>query len=211
MADRMFWPSTVGYLLGLWWLIAELQGPPPAVPSTRTDTTETPALHFDLPAANRNPSIDTEGLAARPLFSPNRRPPEANRAPIAKDPPTPEYSRQLDGYRLSAVLTVADRPAALIEDDHGQTHLLHEGDQLKNWTLASIADAHITLRAGEKFMIWQVHDYESNANRVDLLQSNSHLVGRRLGTRNNVYRAAPRTATAKLKVPDRNSPTASSQ
>lgn len=90
-------------------------------------------------------------IAARPLFSPTRRPPEGS-----ADGPTGPVSSDLSGYAVTGIVTSADGGVAILEKTGvaaGQEPglILSPGDTIEGWTVDAIReDRVVVLKDGER-------------------------------------------------------------
>lgn len=119
-----------------------------------------PLAPFEIPPQSINSLAAYEAIVERPLFTPGRRPPVAN-APDEHDAadamnPIADPS----GLRLSAILCHADRQTVLIEDQTGETQILHRGDRIGNWRIEEIADDQIVIVAGAQRQSLMLHQFE---------------------------------------------------
>jgi hypothetical protein len=77
-------------------------------------------------------------ILARPLFNPNRRPPEAARQGEAS-------VGELGGERLSGIVVEADRRLAIFAVAGTKPQTLGEGDTVAGWRIENIAPGEVSL------------------------------------------------------------------
>jgi hypothetical protein len=88
-------------------------------------------------AAPRLPALEAfADIAARPLFTPNRRAATTAAAPL--------------GLRLEGVLVMGAEKRAIIKSADGHTARLGEGDTVGEWTVRTIEPDRVLLVAGER-------------------------------------------------------------
>ncbi len=154
----MKWPlailvAVLGAIVGLEWL-----GWPPSPPQQDGDDTKTSAPGASATQAQKNPldvlaPLEDKGQYAvimeRPLFLPDRRPPEEE--PEEADPQTPEPDVNLSRIDLNAVLITPKETLAWVRDPAEKELVeLHPGDELHGWTVKEIQGDRLVLeRQGE--------------------------------------------------------------
>lgn len=87
---------------------------------------------------------------ARPLFSPDRRPPLPKAAP-PPEPPKPAGRRAVPppaGYRATGVAALDDAPVALLELSTGPRRV-YVGDEVEGWRVAAIDALSVLLVRGD--------------------------------------------------------------
>lgn len=114
-------------------------------------TVETALIETTRPTTDRAPTIlrhdfESEGaeqrIAARPLFSPSRRPVEMASAPLAETPIA------LPMIALNGVSMVGGERRALVTIGEQTVRTLGEGDMVDGWTIARIMPREIDLQRG---------------------------------------------------------------
>jgi hypothetical protein len=154
----------VGYVAALGLGVYELRGAnalslPPAPPKQPAQAL--PPLEIPPDVVRSIAAYDT--IIERPLFNPERRP----KPPAAESAETenlPEAERvEIDGFRLTAVLRIADQTTVLIEDRAGKTLTLHAGEPLGNWRLDEILDDRVVLAADGRRETLMVYDFSRPA------------------------------------------------
>lgn len=104
---------------------------------------------------------DFQVIELRPLFAPDRRPPEAGTGPV-EDGPAPPAS--LDGLVLTGIIGAGDQRVAIVEPagpprPGSEALSLRAGDELRGWTVEAIGDDRILLVNGtERFEMELVED-----------------------------------------------------
>jgi hypothetical protein len=111
--------------------------PPPAPP---VDWTREP-IEFDPPSRH-----ELEEIAARPLFSPSRRPfvaveEEAPPAPVESLPPV---------ELIGVLMTEQQRGALMQAAGEGEASWVREGNKIQGWDVEKIEDSRVRLRAGHR-------------------------------------------------------------
>lgn len=98
------------------------------------------------PQRTVRPATDFRAYAARPLFSPSRRPvrakaPQNPRSQPRAMEPTPE---------LLGVMIVGGRRSAFIKPSGGDAHWVSEGDTIREWKIITITADHAVISARDK-------------------------------------------------------------
>jgi hypothetical protein len=111
--------------------------PPPASP---VDWTREP-IEFEPPSRH-----ELEEIAARPLFSPSRRPfvaveEEAPLAPVESLPPV---------ELIGVLVTEQQRGALMQAAGEGEASWVREGNKIQGWDVEKIEDSRVRLRAGHR-------------------------------------------------------------
>ena len=129
---------------------------PPAPPEQPAQAL--PPLEIPPDVVNSIAAYDE--IIERPLFNADRRPKPAGSEVAATGSDLPKEERvEIDGFRLSAVLRIAERTTVLIEDRKGQTLTLHAGEPLGNWRLDEILDDRVVLIADGRRETLMVYDF----------------------------------------------------
>ena len=118
-------------------------------------TTEDPSnKKAGVPADKPVTSLeDYAGIIERPLFSPDRKPYEAEVVEAKPNRPVPVNTplTKREDYSLSAVIITDDKRMALIETKNGKKiHRLREGEELDGWTLTDVQPARVSLKKGSE-------------------------------------------------------------
>jgi len=103
----------------------------PEKPLPKSDAT--PAVQNDRPAISQM----TATILARPLFSPTRRPPEAE--------VTDHSETTLSDMRLTGILITPDQRLAIFAPAGGKPLVRSEGEMISDWRIESIADQSVSL------------------------------------------------------------------
>jgi hypothetical protein len=111
--------------------------PPPAPP---VDWTREP-IEFEPPSRD-----ELDEIAARPLFSPSRRPfvvveEEALPAPVESLPPV---------ELIGVLMTEQQRGALMQAAGEGEARWVREGNKIQGWDVEKIEDSRVQLRAGDR-------------------------------------------------------------
>ena len=165
MVERMTILLIGGYIGALALGAYELQRdpyvpPPPPKPSVKS----LPPLQM--------PVDDIESLAAydaiieRPLFRRDRLPQAETQAPSRTQ--TRAATDDIDGMRLTAVLKGPESLTALIEDQSGETKILHRGDQLGSWQIDEILDDSIVVVSDGRKKTLLVHRFDAVSTKRKL-------------------------------------------
>jgi hypothetical protein len=145
-----------------------------ASPAPVEKTTEfAPATLPTPPAVPSSPPLSLTELAARPLFTPDRRPlplapptPAPMAAPPPALPPTPVASPAPAPGTLLVLLGIIDVPEGRIAviriKSSGEVVRLSEGAAIDRWHLQRIASSRVTLVSGD---IAQELDFPSGSER----------------------------------------------
>ena len=112
--------------------------PAQAVPAART----APVMEAKMlpPIASVAPEQAYPESAARPLFTPTRRP-----APTA---PTVANTMVKGQFTLQAVFAIGDQRIALLREKSGKVHRVERGKEINGVTLAAVANDQVTLAQG---------------------------------------------------------------
>ena len=94
---------------------------------------EAPAVQSDRPAISQL----TATILARPLFSPTRRPPEAEATDHSETP--------LSDMRLTGILITPDQRVAIFAPASGKPLVRSEGDMISDWRIESIDSQSVSL------------------------------------------------------------------
>lgn len=91
-----------------------------------------------------------KAIDLRPLFAPDRRPPETEAAPAEAGPPLPE---SLDGLALTGIISAGGKRFAIVEPKGraapgAQNWSLRVGGELRGWTVDEIGEDRIVLVNG---------------------------------------------------------------
>jgi len=103
----------------------------PEKPVPKSDAT--PAVQNDRPAISQL----TATILARPLFSPTRRPPEAE--------VTDHSETLLSDMRLTGILITPDQRLAIFAPAGGKPLVRSEGEMVSDWRIESIANQSVSL------------------------------------------------------------------
>ncbi|TFH50535.1 MAG: hypothetical protein E4H01_02120 [Lysobacterales bacterium] len=115
-------------------------------------TVESSSTPIEAMPVPRFALVDRERLSetlARPLFMPNRRPPEAKSAASAA-PEAPAASQNVNRYALSAIIIVDNERIALLTDTAtGNLNRVREGESVAGWQVEAIRADSAVLRHGD--------------------------------------------------------------
>jgi hypothetical protein len=119
-------------------LAPEVTAAPP--PASQVDWTREP-IEFEPPSR-----AELEEIAARPLFSPSRRPfvaveEEAPPAPVESLPPV---------ELIGVLMTEQQRGALMQAAGEGEASWVREGNKIQGWDVEKIEDSRVQLRAGDR-------------------------------------------------------------
>jgi hypothetical protein len=119
-------------------LAPEVTAAPPTAPEV--DWTREP-IEFEPPSRH-----ELEEIAARPLFSPSRRPfvaveEEAPLAPVESLPPV---------ELIGVLVTEQQRGALMQAAGEGEASWVREGNKIQGWDVEKIEDSRVRLRAGHR-------------------------------------------------------------
>jgi hypothetical protein len=119
-------------------LAPEVTAAPPTAPEV--DWTREP-IEFEPPSRG-----ELEEIAARPLFSPSRRPfvaveGEAPSAPVESLPPV---------ELIGVLMTEQQRGALMQAAGEGGASWVREGNEIEGWEVEKIEDSRVQLRAGDR-------------------------------------------------------------
>lgn len=132
-------------------VVFELTGGVPLAPEVTAAPPSTPQVDWSHePVEFAPPSRDEiEEIAARPLFSPSRRP---FVAPEEEEAPAPAQS--LPEVQLIGVLMTEQQRAALVQHaDGGDPSWVREGTRVGGWRVERIDESRVHLRAGERLEV----------------------------------------------------------
>jgi Tfp pilus assembly protein PilP len=132
-------------------VVFELTGGVPLAPEVTAAPPSTPQVDWSHePVEFTPPSRDEiEEIAARPLFSPSRRP---FVAPEEEEAPAPAQS--LPEVQLIGVLMTEQQRAALVQDaEGGDPSWVREGTTVGGWRVERIDESRVHLRAGERLEV----------------------------------------------------------
>jgi len=92
------------------------------------------------------PRDEIDEIAARPLFSPSRRP-----FALAEEEPEPAPVRSLPPVTLIGVLLTEQQRTALLQAvGHGDPGWVREGNRIQGWRVERIEQSRVHLRAGDR-------------------------------------------------------------
>jgi Tfp pilus assembly protein PilP len=132
-------------------VVFELTGGVPLAPEVTAAPPSTPQVDWSYePVEFTPPPRDAiEEIAARPLFSPSRRP---FVAPEEEEAPAPAQS--LPEVQLIGVLMTEQQRAALVQDaEGGDPSWVREGTTVGGWRVERIDESRVHLRAGERLEV----------------------------------------------------------
>jgi len=158
MADRMTLLLIGGYIGALALGTYELQRVS-SIPAgvAGQATAPLPPLEIQPDAIKGIEAFDA--IVERPLFNRERQPPAIIQS---TDEAQPKVRRQnTERMRLTAVLKEADRLTVLIEDQFGETQILHKGDKVGDWQVAEILDDRVVIRSEGKKKTLKVHQFDA--------------------------------------------------
>jgi hypothetical protein len=133
-----------------------------------------------------------DAITERPLF--NR-----NRLPTSKTSP-PDRKRQttqvdgIQGMRLTAVLKGPSNLTVLLENQTGETRIMHTGDKLGKWQIEEILDDRVVMVSGSNRQTLLVH-------RFDPVDTPRKVRRRPQPTKRNIIRRPSRPAAAQPSRP----------
>lgn len=157
MADRMTLLLIGGYIGALALGAYELQRVPSVPGGVSGQAAESlPPLEIRPDTIKSIEAFDA--IIERPLFNSDRQPPTI--AQGSDEPQPPARSQKNERMRLTAVLKETKSLTALIEDQSGETIILHEGDKFGEWRVAEILDDRIIIESEEKKQILEVHQFD---------------------------------------------------
>jgi hypothetical protein len=132
-------------------VVFELTGGVPLAPEVTAAPPSTPQVDWSYePVEFTPPSRDEiEEIAARPLFSPSRRP---FVAPEEEEAPAPAES--LPEVQLIGVLLTEQQRAALVQNtEGGDPSWVREGTAVGGWRVEKIEGSRVHLRAGKRLEV----------------------------------------------------------
>lgn len=132
-------------------VVFELTGGVPLAPEVTAAPPSAPQVDWSYePVEFTPPSRDEiEEIAARPLFSPSRRP---FVAPEEEEAPAPAQS--LPSVQLIGVLVTEQQRAALVQTaEGGDPSWVREGTTLGGWRVEKIEENRVHLRTGERLEV----------------------------------------------------------
>ncbi len=104
---------------------------------------------------------DFQVIERRPLFAPDRRPPEAGSGAVADGPAAPS---SLDGLLLTGIIGAGEQRVAIVEPagpprPGSEALSLRVGDKLRGWTVEAIGEDRIVLvDGGQRFEMELIDD-----------------------------------------------------
>jgi hypothetical protein len=157
MADRMTLLLIGGYIGALALGAHELQRVPSIPGGVSGQAAERlPPLEIRPDTIKSIEAFDA--IIERPLFNRDRQPPAI--AQGSDEPQPPARSQKTERMRLTAVLKETNSLTALVEDQSGETIILHEGDKFGDWRVAEILDDRIVIESEGKKQTLEVHQFD---------------------------------------------------
>jgi len=157
MADRLTLLLIGGYLGALALGAYELQRVPSIPEGVSGQAAEgLPPLEIPPDAIKSIEAFDS--IVERPLFNRDRQPHAIIQSTNEAQPTV--RARNTERIRLTAVLKQADSLTALVEDQSGETRILHQGDKFAEWQVAEILDDRVIIESEGKKKTLEVHRFD---------------------------------------------------
>lgn len=150
--------------VGLAWLGLEWfrEPPNPSTPPPQETREPTP---LNLPSAYLGDMDAFVEITERPLFIEGRQPPSISenqeaQEVIATQNQAPNVQQDLGNLRLTAIIVDSGKRSALLESAGGETDRIVVGGRINNWTVESIRDDAVVLKAGATTKRLEIYRFE---------------------------------------------------
>lgn len=132
----------------------ELAGPALDAEGPAAATAESGDAPADMLASQDEIDAAIAAIAARPLFTPGRRPPEAKKPAAAQDEAPVPKPPELRG-RLAGVMLGPEEREALFARQGEKPIAVHVGGEIDGWTVAAIDSDHVELTSAFGKLVMQ--------------------------------------------------------
>lgn len=90
----------------------------------------------------------------RPIFAPNRRPPQEAKPVVQPEPPRQKPQPKPNPFKLLGIVQTGQRTIALLNDKRNNRHFRVEvGDQIDGWTVSHVDALEMTMNHGGRTVI----------------------------------------------------------